>query len=181
MKFTSRDAVPAQSAIGEPRGSTAGGRIRHSTANPMQGTPAPSDAGYVRAEPARLVYCAAPLSTFATPYYAALVAVCRAHFPDYRVYSPADELRSTKQWLREWPRQLANIAVLAFITDDAGRVGAGVYREVRDAAARGIPILFFDGIRFHPIPEPRFTDMDRRDSRSFARLDWPPRDSGERV
>jgi hypothetical protein len=88
------------------------------------------------------VYVASPLHTFDTPRYSTELARIRERFPHAEIVPARGLFRSNADWKRAWPAILATIDALVFFADDDGYVGYGVWTELCDADARGIPIWY---------------------------------------
>lgn len=85
------------------------------------------------------VYVASSLSTFKTFRYDAQLARIRGHFPQAEILPARDLFHSNADWLRKWPELLPTLDVLIFFADTGRSIGYGVWTELTDAAARGIP------------------------------------------
>ncbi len=91
------------------------------------------------------LYLAAPLSTYNTPRYEwALLWLRTCAPPGVPIIHARDAFTSTADWRARWPAVLARLAGLVFIADEAGYIGAGVWREMGDALAHGLPVLYLD-------------------------------------
>lgn len=88
------------------------------------------------------VYVASSLHTFDTPRYGTELARIRERFPHAEIVPARGLFGSHADWKRGWPGILATIDALVFFADDDGYVGLGVWTELCDAGAHGIPIWY---------------------------------------
>jgi len=93
------------------------------------------------------LYVATPKVMFETPmYFAHVRSSIRRVFPDVELVFGASSFHSNADWLERWPEVLGSIDGLVFASDPDGWIGAGVYKEVEDAVAAGIPVGCFHGL-----------------------------------
>ena len=88
------------------------------------------------------VYVASSLHTFDTPRYSTELARITEHFPNADLLPARGQFTSNADWKRGWSDILTTIDALVFFADDDGYVGYGVWAELTDADARGIPIWY---------------------------------------
>lgn len=124
--------------------------------------------------PPRRVYVASPLSTYHTPRYEAMLAHIAARFPAAEILPARDLFGSTAEWRARWPQTLASIDAICVFPDESRWVGRGVWTEVRDAAAAGLPVWVVadDGI-IHTLDDVRIISIDPEDWRQYALLAFP--------
>jgi hypothetical protein len=113
----------------------------------MNATPTdivPQGAEVATTPPARgeVVYLASSMSTYATARYDAMVEHTRRAFPDAELLSARDLYTSSAHWLSTWPDHLARLTALVFFAETDGSIGKGVYKEIEDALAAGIPVYY---------------------------------------
>ena len=86
------------------------------------------------------VYFAAPLPIHSTPRYQQLLAKLRTLRPDAELLEAAMLFTSHADWRAKWPTVLRSLHELCFITDSDLWIGNGVWKEIADAEADGIPV-----------------------------------------
>lgn len=117
------------------------------------------------------VYLASPLTTYRTPRYDRMVDAARAAVTDATILPARGLFFGARDWLIRWPAVLATLSGVVFFTDEAGWIGKGVFTELMDAAAAGLPIgLLTDDGAVHPPDAFAITDVDEEDWRQYARI-----------
>jgi len=116
-----------------------------------------------------IVYLASPKPTFGTKLARRMIGRARKLFPRAGVIAAGDLFTSNEDWLKRWPFTLGAFAGLAFFSEADGTVGLGVCKEVADAQALDLPVVFLDdegGVfdAFDLVPH------DARSARRFARV-----------
>ena len=86
------------------------------------------------------VYLMARLIDFRAPCYDDALGWIRAQLPQANIQSPRELFRSNGEWLARWPTLLAEIHVGIVVS--AGYIGPGVAKELRELAARDLPLLW---------------------------------------
>jgi hypothetical protein len=89
-----------------------------------------------------IIYIASPVGTYDTPRYDLMIAHAQRAFPDAKLLPARGLYRDRAHWLATWPAHLARLLALVFFTDRDGSIGYGVYKEITDAQARGVPIHY---------------------------------------
>ena len=85
------------------------------------------------------VYLAAPKAEYHSPRYGRLAALTRTLFPDAAIIEARTAFLDTGDWRANWPKVLASISTLVFLTTPDGWIGRGVWAEIQDAHAR-VPV-----------------------------------------
>lgn len=130
--------------------------------------------GIARRHSAPRVYVASPLSTYRTPRYDLMAACVRRHFPGADVLMPLDLFTSNSDWLAKWPAILPTLSAFVAFTDEEGWVGRGVWTEVRDARAHGVPVSVLDDAGcLCPWQSVRIAERRPDDWTRTARLELP--------
>lgn len=88
----------------------------------------------------RRVYVASSLSTYNTPEYERNLQRIAELLPKAEILAPRDLFTSHADWLEKWPGIVSQIDALVFFEDAGGYIGYGVWTELNDAVAHGIPI-----------------------------------------
>lgn len=86
------------------------------------------------------VYVASSLSTYDTPRYDRMIDAVRSHLPQATILPARDQFTSNQDWRRCWPDLLPTLDAIVYFEDRDGCVGYGVFTEISDALARGIPV-----------------------------------------
>jgi len=85
------------------------------------------------------VYLAAPKAEYSSARYRRLAARVRLLFPDADIVEARTAFLDTGDWRANWPKVLASISTLVFLTTPDGWIGRGVWAEIQDAHAR-VPV-----------------------------------------
>ena len=96
---------------------------------------------------------------------------------DYSIIATKGLYQDTAPWRERWPEILPTVQAFAFMTDTEGWIGRGVYRELEDSRAAGIPGYWLPDTG-PPIPSSRVTTRDLTEiSTRYARVTRtrPPR------
>ncbi len=86
------------------------------------------------------VYLAYPLTVANTKRCRTLERAARRFFPNAQLLPAGDLFSSNADWRERWRDVLPTLRAVVVFTDSVARVGYGVWTEVRDALARGIPV-----------------------------------------
>lgn len=78
-------------------------------------------------------------------------ALARARWSNVVWTEPARLGWSLDQWRAVWPDILATLDLLAVIPRADRTIGRGVWQEIIDCQARGLPIYFLDGARWRQL------------------------------
>lgn len=117
------------------------------------------------------LYLASPLTTYDTPRYDQMVNLARHQFPSARLMPSCGLFVDSQDWLRRWSAVLTTLAGVAFFTDEAGWIGKGVYSELCDADAAGLPIwLLMDDDTIHAPDAFILAEPNEDDWRQYARV-----------
>jgi hypothetical protein len=95
-----------------------------------------------------VIYVASPVATYDTPRYDLMIAHAQRAFPDAKVLLARGLYRDRAHWLAIWPAHLAQLRALVYFADMDGSIGNGVFKEIADAQAQGIPVHYLsdDGV-----------------------------------
>lgn len=88
------------------------------------------------------VYLASSLHTYRTPEYSEHLDMLARLVPDAEILPARDLFQSNSDWLCRWPEILPTLDAVVYFEDRDGYIGYGVFTEISDALARGIPIYF---------------------------------------
>ncbi len=116
------------------------------------------------------VYLAYPLTIHKTPRAARFVRLARRRFPHAEVLPACDLYASNADWLRRWPGILSTLAAVCVVTDGRGWIGYGVWIEVRDAQAVGVPVYLLTDEALCPWAEVEVIQLNPDDWQRHARL-----------
>jgi hypothetical protein len=121
----------------------------------------------------RTVYVAAPMTLYENPAYDRALKSLQ-ELGAARVVGGRDAFKDSEDWLHEFPKILAQAAVVVVLPPANGVLGTGVVREIVEARAAGVPVFFLVGRWAYPLraAELRFYDINRVE---FARVRFPPR------
>jgi hypothetical protein len=111
------------------------------------------------------LYFAAPKDLYSTQQYHAALAIARMQFRGARFVLPALRHWTNEQWRAKWSKILPRIDLITVTPrEEDFSIGAGCYRELTDARARGIPVSVFDPGRkaFLPIRLLRMVPLANR-------------------
>lgn len=86
------------------------------------------------------VYVAHPVVSYGTPEEARALARLAELLPGCELVDPAGMFADGKDWLRRWPKLLANLDGLVLVPAKDGTIGAGCWRELGDAWAARLPV-----------------------------------------
>jgi hypothetical protein len=97
--------------------------------------------------PHEVVYLATSMSTYDTPRYDAMIAHVQRAWPNAELLPARGLYTSSLHWLATWPHHLKRLTATVFFADTDGSVGKGVFKEIEDSLAAGIPVyyLYDDG------------------------------------
>lgn len=88
------------------------------------------------------VYLASSLPTYRTPEYGEHLDMLARLVPDAEILPARDLFQSNSDWLCRWPEILPTLDAVVYFEDRDGYIGYGVFTEISDALARGIPVHF---------------------------------------
>jgi hypothetical protein len=128
-------------------------------------------------DPARIegvVYLAYPLVVHRTPRARQFTTLARRHFPHAEIVPACEQFSSNRDWLRRWPDILSTLAAVCAFTGKDGWVGMGVWIEVHDALARGLPVYLLTTKRVYPWDRVEVIEPEKRNYQRYARF-HPPR------
>ena len=116
-----------------------------------------------------IVYLASPKPTFGTKLARRMMGRARKQFPRAGVIAAGELFTSNEDWLKRWPFVLPAFSGLAFFSEPDGTVGLGLCKEVADARALDLPVVFLDdeGGAFDAF---ELVPHDARSARRFARV-----------
>ncbi len=116
------------------------------------------------------VYVASSLSTYATPEYSTNLERITELFPDAEILAARDLFTSNADWLRKWPGIVLQIDALIFFEHADGYIGYGVWTEISDALAHGIPVYLLRDSSQHPWSAVEIGERRPTNWRQYARL-----------
>lgn len=116
------------------------------------------------------VYLAYPLHMHNTPRARRYIRLAQRRFPNAEILPACDQFSSNADWLRRWPLILPTITAVCVVSDEDGWIGKGVWVELYDALAIGLPVFVLTNKRVHPWDEVMLIESDGRDWRRYARL-----------
>ncbi len=87
-----------------------------------------------------VVYLAAPMVLYGSPLYDRAEKLLEQHAR--LVISARDAYRDSEHWRQTWPSILAQSQAVVVVLDESAVIGAGVAREIVDAAAEDRAVLF---------------------------------------
>lgn len=130
---------------------------------------APSTLSIAPTDVTGTVYLASPLSTYHTPRYDRMCEHVRNLFPNATVLPARDCGFTRATWLPRWRTMLPTLVAVVFFRDEAGMIGKGVYTEILDADARGLPIWMVDDAGMaHHADDLWYGDPDEADWRAYV-------------
>ncbi len=129
-----------------------------------------------RPEKRPLVYLASPMPTYQTARYDTMIEHARRAFPGAELLPARGLYHSSEHWLATWPEHLRRITTAVFFTDVDRSIGLGVYHEVQDVLAAGMPVhLLQDSGKLIPFERVRLSLIDGGASwRCYARVTVRP-------
>ncbi|MDP9366683.1 MAG: hypothetical protein M3Q03_00160 [Chloroflexota bacterium] len=116
------------------------------------------------------VYLAYPLTIHRTPRVSRLVRFARQRFPHAEVLPACDLYASNADWLHRWPAILSTLVAVCVVTDGRGWVGLGVWTEVLNAQAVGVPVYLLTDETLSPWAAAEVTQLSPDSWRQHARL-----------
>ena len=119
---------------------------------------------------ARVIYFAAPLPIHGTPRYQQLLAKLRALRPGAELIEAATLFVSHADWRARWPIIRPTLHELVFITDIDLWIGCGVWREIADAEADGIPVWWLTDGGLVSLTFVEFSSPNEDDWRHYRRV-----------
>lgn len=96
-----------------------------------------------------IAYLATTIDLYHTARYREGRALALARWPDAAWIEPARMGWSVATWLSEWAALYPTLNLLAAIPRDDGTIGRGVWQEITDCQARGVPVYVLRGARWH--------------------------------
>ncbi len=88
-----------------------------------------------------VVYLAAPMVLYGSPLYDRAEKLLEQHAR--LVISARDAYRDSEHWRQTWPSILEQSQAVVVVLDESAVIGAGVAREIVDAAAEDRAVVFF--------------------------------------
>ncbi len=88
-----------------------------------------------------VVYLAAPMALFRCPLYDRAEKLLQQYAR--LVISARDAYRDSEHWRQTWPSILEQSQAVVVVLDESAVIGAGVAREIVDAAAEDRAVVFF--------------------------------------
>lgn len=88
------------------------------------------------------VYVIGRIVDYETPEYARAVAWAARQFPASQIVPARGHWASSADWLSEWPAFARSVAVGIIVTGPTPVVGRGVWREIEDLTALGVPVIW---------------------------------------
>lgn len=118
------------------------------------------------------LYVATPKVMFRTPgYFKYVSSRIRQVFPEAELVFGASGFSSNEDWLARWHEVLASVDGLVFASDPDRWIGAGVYKEIEDAAAAGVPVGYFvRGQLVVPLDSAEITVANPKDRVRYAQV-----------
>lgn len=95
-----------------------------------------------------IAYLATTIDLYHSDRYLKGRALARARWSKAAWIEPARMGWNLETWLSEWSNILPTLNLLVVIPREDGSIGRGVWREIIDCQARGLPIYFLDGARW---------------------------------
>jgi hypothetical protein len=117
----------------------------------------------------RPVYLAYSLHGHQTARSRWFIRLARRCFPNAAVISACEQFSSNVDWLLRWPEILPTVAAVCVFPDADGWVGRGVWDELCDALAYGVPVFVLTNTRLHTWSDVTLIESGR-DWRRYARL-----------
>lgn len=116
------------------------------------------------------VYVASSLSTYVIPEYDLNIERIADLFPDAEILAARALFSSNADWLKKWPGIVSQIDSLIFFEDADGYIGYGVWTEINDATAHGIPVYFLMDAALHPWSTVEISERRPTNWWQYARL-----------
>lgn len=119
------------------------------------------------------IYIASSLSTYKTLEYDRNLERISELFPQAEILAPRDLFTSTSDWLWKWLGIAAQIDALIFFQDAKGYIGYGVWTEIQDAIAHGIPVSLLADSSLHPWSDVEISERRPTNWRQYVQLPIP--------
>ena len=118
------------------------------------------------------LYVATPTSIWKFPrYFDYVESSVRDAFPDVELVFGAREFSNTPDWLARWDEVLASVDGLVFASDAERFIGMGVYKEIQDAQAAGLPVGYHvNGLQFCTLDAVEITIVEPENKVRYAKV-----------